>query len=77
MQPKRLVTDTRAIGIHGITGRPYEEGTLAAGTLVRHVHEVNTPDGPMTRFEASTDAGDSWYVQWAYGRLQIEECSDA
>lgn len=55
-----------ATGLHGVTGRPYVEGELVAGTLVRNVHTRETIDGALTAFQASTDGGDTWYDNESY-----------
>lgn len=68
-----LARDTYSTGLHGVTGRPTEEGTLAAGTLVRDVrtfvdqHDLAT----ATEFSASTDGGKTWYRQRAEGRIEM------
>jgi len=72
----RLKSRVYATGIHGVTGRPTEEGWLDAGTLVRGLQEtgaVHPLDGePWYRFEASTDGGVSWFVQEVCGEPPTE-----
>lgn len=69
----KLTKDTYAIGIHAVTGQQTEEGTLAAGTLVRAVETEPTVDGgTRVTFEASTDGGATWYQQFTFGALATE-----
>ena len=70
-----LTHDTHATGIHGITGQETESGDLAAGTLVRDVREGVYEDafgnsGIVTRYDASTDGGETWFSQKTYGRVE-------
>lgn len=64
-----LARDCEAVGVHGVTGRDVDEGTLVAGTRVREVvtREEQDPSGDGTRqvttFQASTDGGKTWYDQ--------------
>jgi len=67
-----LAKDTYATGVHGITGQELEEGWLAAGTLVRRVSVSDTLDGPVTRYEASTDNGGAWYKQITHDAIETE-----
>lgn len=72
----KLIRDTLATGVHGITGRDIDEGTLVAGTLIRDclTHTPNVDGGVETTFQASTDGGVSWYKQRSFenfaGRLE-------
>jgi len=64
---QRLAADLWAVGIHGVTGRPVDEGTLTAGTRVRRV--TGPDEAGVTRFEASTD-GRLWYRHETHGRVE-------
>ena len=76
---KRLAKNVFSTSIHRITGVPYEEGTLEAGALIRGIqrHDLGVDaDGERivkTTFEASTDGGESWYVQDTYVQLEVEK----
>jgi hypothetical protein len=63
---KTLAERVFATGIHGVTGKPTDEGWLEPGTLVRNVHqtgEVGWIDGLwLYRFDASTDGGQTWFT---------------
>lgn len=64
----KLTRATLATGVHGITGSDIDEGTLAAGTLVRNcvTHAPNVDGGIETTFQASTDGGATWYDQRSF-----------
>jgi len=77
-----LARDCYAWAVHPVTGRDYEEGTLVAGTRVRNV----ISGYQETSFEASTDGGETWYLQrttedpkdltkWA-GKLSVSHHDD-
>lgn len=75
-----LTNDTHATGIHGITGQETESGDLAAGTLVCNVREGVYCDafgnsGIVTRYDASTDGGETWFAQKTYGRVETRYLS--
>ena len=55
---KRLTKDLFAVGLHGKTGQATEEGTLAAGSLVKQI-KAGGGNGTLRRwmFLASTDGG--------------------
>lgn len=66
-----LARDVEVESIHGVTGRAYETGTLAAGTWVKDHRRTEHADGSVTeRFLASTDDGATWYEQRAYERIE-------
>jgi len=71
----RLTGKTWATGIHGITGRPVEEGWLESGTLVRNLRmtgAVRWPEGePWLQFDASTDGGKTWLTQQAVAPIDV------
>ncbi len=75
MARQRLTRDVWAVGIHGVTGKDHETGWLAGGTLVRAIKDYAGSDGPVQRFEASTDLGKSWYAQRAYEPEGLPTCS--
>lgn len=67
-----LVQDLYAIGIHGQTGQETEEGTLAAGALIRDVTSGEGWAGTEYQFLASTDGGRLWYRQKSYSRPKTD-----
>lgn len=67
-----LAHDVFSTTIHGTTGQLLDEGTLAAGTLVRHVRAEEREDGTETRFQASTDGGQTWFEQVTFDRVTVE-----
>lgn len=70
---KALARDVWCEGIHGVTGQVTEEGTLAAGALVREMESEETEDGLSTEFEASTDGGRTWFRQRTLGRVDTDD----
>jgi hypothetical protein len=69
----RLTADVWCVGVHPVTGRDIEEGTLEAGALIRGIEYYVDDDGSVVAtFEASTDGGMTWFPQRGYERLSIE-----
>ena len=77
----KLRHKTWATGIHGITGRPIDEGYLEPGTLVRNVEPtgaLHPLDGrPWFRFDASTDGGQTWFAQETCGTVVCTQEEEA
>ena len=71
---KRLTKDLFAVGLHGKTGQATEEGTLAAGSLIKQI-KAGGGDGTLRRwmFLASTDGGKTWYKQVSYEAPQLDD----